>query len=68
MRVTLPDLKTAGWFNGSTAEREFSEDDKTVQRSGFAGDGLFRFFREWTTAHVSTRKLATYHHPQEGIG
>lgn len=65
MRVTLPDLKTVGWFNGCTAEGEFSEDNKTVKRSGFAGDGLFSFFREWTTAHVSTRKLATCHHPHK---
>ncbi|KAH6971494.1 carotenoid oxygenase [Ilyonectria sp. MPI-CAGE-AT-0026] len=51
MRVTLPDLKTVGWFNGCMAEGEFPEDSKTVKRSGFAGDGLLSFFREWTTAH-----------------
>lgn len=48
MRVALPSLDTVGWFNGSAAEGEISEEVEP----GFGGGGLLNFMREWTTAHV----------------
>ena len=51
MRIALPDLSTVGWFNGKNAEGEFYGE----AGSGFGGDGLLCFMKEWTTAHVSTQ-------------
>lgn len=48
MRIALPSLDTIGWFNGKRAEGE--PDGETG--SGFGGDGMLGFMKEWTTAHV----------------
>ena len=47
MRIALPGLETVGWFNGKTAEGEKDGEKGT----GFGGDGLLGFMKEWTTAH-----------------
>lgn len=47
MRVTLPALETVGWYNGKRAEGEKDGEEG----SGFGGDGLLSFMKEWTTAH-----------------
>jgi hypothetical protein len=48
MRVHLPGLETVGWYNGKKAEGE-----KTGEPgSGYGGDGMLSFMKEWTTAHV----------------
>lgn len=57
MRVSLPSLDTVGWFNGSAVEGELSEKVET----GFGGEGLLNFMREWTTAHVC------FSHPRKGL-
>jgi carotenoid cleavage dioxygenase-like enzyme len=54
MRVTLPELETVGWFNGSIAEGEPSLDkqqseDQAVETLG--GTGPLSWMREWTTGH-----------------
>ena len=51
MRIALPGLGTIGWFNGERSEGEPGSE----AGSGFGGDGLLGFMKEWTTAHVSTR-------------
>ena len=48
LRISLPDLRTIGWFNGL-----HSEGEKITPGSGFGGDDMLSFFKEWTTAHVS---------------
>ena len=48
MRVTLPGLRTVGWFNGRKAEGEPGNDPTP----GFGGTGLLSFMKEWATAHV----------------
>lgn len=48
MRVALPGLETVGWYNGKTAEGENSHE----AGSGYGGDGILSFMKEWTTAHV----------------
>jgi len=48
MRVALPGLETVGWYNGKTAEGEKSHEPG----SGYGGDGMLSFMKEWTTAHV----------------
>lgn len=53
MRVLLPDLKTVGWFDGLRAGGEPKGNGEASTSPGFGGSGLFRFFREWTTGHVS---------------
>ncbi|KEF57985.1 uncharacterized protein A1O9_05908 [Exophiala aquamarina CBS 119918] len=47
MRVSLPGLETIGWYNGKRAEGEYGGE----HGSGFGGDGLTGFMKEWTTAH-----------------
>ena len=47
MRVALPGLETVGWYNGKRAEGEKDGEDG----SGFGGDGILSFMKEWTTAH-----------------
>lgn len=49
IRVLLPGLETVGWFNGKRAEGEAAGE----AGSGFGGDGLLGFMKEWTTGHVS---------------
>ena len=48
IRIALPSLETIGWFNGKKAEGE----PNIEAGSGFGGDGLLGFMKEWTTAHV----------------
>ena len=48
IRIALPSLDTIGWFNGKKAEGE----PNLEAGSGFGGDGLLGFMKEWTTAHV----------------
>ena len=50
MRIALPGLETIGWFNGKKAEGEPNGEEG----SGFGGDGVLSFMREWTTAHVGS--------------
>ena len=61
MRVALPGLETVGWFNGKRAEGEKGCEDG----AGFGGSGLFRFMKEWTTAHPrvdpKTGELVLFH-------
>ncbi|MCJ1313538.1 hypothetical protein MMC25_007217 [Agyrium rufum] len=61
MRVALPSLDTIGWFNGKWAEGEMH----TEAGSGFGGDGLLSFMKEWTTAHPrvdpETHELISFH-------
>jgi carotenoid cleavage dioxygenase-like enzyme len=61
MRVTLPALETVGWYNGKRAEGEKDGEDG----SGFGGDGLLSFMKEWTTAHPRvdprTGELVLFH-------
>ncbi|KAK5996758.1 Carotenoid 9,10(9',10')-cleavage dioxygenase 1-like protein [Cladobotryum mycophilum] len=51
MRVSLPDLKTVGWFDGYSAEGEAKGTKNTVPCTGYSGKGLLGFFQEWTTGH-----------------
>jgi carotenoid cleavage dioxygenase-like enzyme len=59
MRVALPGLETVGWYNGKKGEKS-GEDG-----SGFGGDGLLSFMKEWTTAHPrvdpETGELVLFH-------
>ncbi|OAL40102.1 hypothetical protein AYO20_00520 [Fonsecaea nubica] len=61
IRIVLPGLETVGWFNGKRAEGELGGEDG----SGFGGDGLLRFMKEWTTAHPrvdpKTGELVLFH-------
>ncbi|KAJ9651673.1 hypothetical protein H2198_009055 [Neophaeococcomyces mojaviensis] len=61
MRVTLPDLETVGWYNGKCAEGERGGEEGT----GFGGEGIIGFMREWTTAHPRvdprTQELILFH-------
>ena len=50
MRISLPRLETVGWYTGVDCEGEKGK----VEHDGFGGKGLLSFFKEWTTAHVST--------------
>ncbi|KAL3420036.1 retinal pigment epithelial membrane protein [Phlyctema vagabunda] len=63
IRVSLPGLETVGWFNGLTAEGEPAAKEATG--TGFGGDGLLSFMKEWTTAHPridpSTNELVLFH-------
>lgn len=58
MRVLLPYLQTVGWFDGLHAEGEPEKDRKSIPNPGFTGGGLLGAFREWTTAHVSTKIIS----------
>lgn len=61
LRFALPHLETIGWFNGRVAENE----PRTSRESGFGGDGIMSFMREWTTGHPRvdpvTKELITFH-------
>jgi carotenoid cleavage dioxygenase-like enzyme len=61
MRVALPGLETVGWYNGKKAEGEQGGENG----SGFGGDGLLSFMKEWTTAHPrvdpETGELVLFH-------
>jgi carotenoid cleavage dioxygenase-like enzyme len=61
MRVALPGLETVGWYNGKTSEGEKDGEEG----SGFGGDGLLSFMKEWTTAHPRvdprTGELVLFH-------
>ncbi|KAI1628785.1 carotenoid cleavage dioxygenase [Exophiala viscosa] len=61
MRVALPGLETVGWYNGKRAEGELGGE----QGSGFGGNGLIGFMKEWTTAHPridpKTGELVLFH-------
>jgi carotenoid cleavage dioxygenase-like enzyme len=63
MRVSLPGLETVGWFDGRTAEGEPRQED--VSGEAFGGKSLFRFMKEWTTAHPRvdpiTKDLILFH-------
>ncbi|OJD37350.1 carotenoid oxygenase [Diplodia corticola] len=62
IRVSLPDLSTIGWFNGSSAE---GESERKVDDVGFGGNGLLSFMKEWTTGHPKvdrvTDEMILYH-------
>ena len=49
IRIQLPGLQTAGWFNGRRAEGEIEDGDT---RAGYGGTGPLSFMKEWTTGHV----------------
>ncbi|EXJ85525.1 hypothetical protein A1O1_05889 [Capronia coronata CBS 617.96] len=61
MRIALPGLETVGWYNGKKAVGEVGGEEG----SGFGGDGLLGFMKEWTTAHPrvdpSTGELVLFH-------
>ncbi|KAK0661382.1 Carotenoid 9 [Lasiodiplodia hormozganensis] len=62
IRVSLPDLNTIGWFNGSSAE---GEPERKTDEIGFGGKGLLSFMKEWTTGHPKvdpvTNEMILYH-------
>ncbi|MCJ1382419.1 hypothetical protein MMC17_005532 [Xylographa soralifera] len=61
MRIALPGLETVGWYNGKRAEGECASE----AGSGFGGDGILGFMKEWTTAHPRvdpvTSELISFH-------
>lgn len=61
MRMALPGLETVGWYNGKRAEGEKAGEGGT----GFGGQGIIGFMREWTTAHPRvdprTQELILFH-------
>ena len=61
MRISLPGLKTVGWYNGKTAVGEMGGEEGP----GFGGDGFFGSMKEWTTAHPrvdpKTKELVLFH-------
>lgn len=63
MRVSLPGLRTIGWFDGHAAEGEPAQEE--VSGDGFGGPGLLSFMKEWTTAHPridpTTNELILFH-------
>lgn len=63
MRIELPGLGTAGWYNGKTAEGEGNHTNK--KGPVFGGSGPLGWFREWVTAHPkvdpNTKELVLYH-------
>ncbi len=48
MHISLPGLESVGWFDGTKSEGESG----TGVGSGFGGNGLLSFMKEWVTAHV----------------
>lgn len=62
LRFALPGLETVGWFNGRSAGNESRQGP---ERSGFGGDHLLSFMKEWTTAHprvdAMTKELIAFH-------
>lgn len=63
LRFALPGLETIGWFNGRSAENE--PQHRASNRSGFGGDGVLSFMKEWTTAHPRvdpvTKEMIAFH-------
>lgn len=63
IRFSLPGLETVGWFNGRKAENEIDQENDS--RSGYGGDGVLSFMKEWTTGHPRvdpvTKELISYH-------
>jgi hypothetical protein len=57
LRVSLPELRTVGWFNGLFA---MGEPVTGPLGQGFGGTGLFKLFREMTTAHVSAKYATSF--------
>ena len=61
MRIALPGLETVGWYNGKRAEGEPGGEEG----SGFGGEGLLSWMKEWTTAHPrvdrNTGELILFH-------
>jgi len=61
MRFQLPGLETVGWYNGRKADNE----PTVTKESGFGGDGLLAFFKEWTTGHPKvdpvTKEFISFH-------
>jgi len=61
MRMALPGLETVGWYNGKRADGEKGGEEGT----GFGGEGIIGFMREWTTAHPrvdpKTQELILFH-------
>lgn len=69
MRVTLPELETVGWFNGTIAEgepmTEKSKEKSLEPNSAFGGKGINSWMKEWTTGHPkvdsATGELVLFH-------
>ncbi|KAH8667592.1 carotenoid oxygenase [Tricladium varicosporioides] len=63
IRVSLPGLETVGWFDGCKAEGEPTTEE--ISGTGFGGEGLMSFMKEWTTAHPRvdpiTKELILFH-------
>lgn len=55
MRVTLPELQTVGWFDGTMAEGEPLSEKLDADNQGamdtLGGTGPLSWMREWTTGH-----------------
>ncbi|CAG8220739.1 unnamed protein product [Penicillium olsonii] len=62
LRVSLPELRTVGWFNGLYA---MGEPVTGPLGQGLGGTGLFKLFREMTTGHPrvdpKTQELVLFH-------
>ncbi|KAE8415082.1 carotenoid oxygenase [Aspergillus pseudocaelatus] len=62
MRVYLPSLNTVGWFTGSSAEGEATDQ---IMEPSISGPGIERFHNEMTTAHphcdYQTGELLLFH-------
>ena len=63
MRILLPELASAGWYIGRTAE---GEGNHTMEKGPvFGGSGPLGWFMEWVTAHPkidpNTKELILYH-------
>ncbi|KAJ5561374.1 carotenoid cleavage dioxygenase 1 [Penicillium sp. DV-2018c] len=66
MRVSLPDLRTVGWFNGWRADGEPEPQGLTPgPESELGGRSLTGFLKEWTTGHPRkdphTQELILFH-------
>ncbi|KAL4891161.1 9-cis-epoxycarotenoid dioxygenase [Aspergillus ambiguus] len=63
MRISLPSLKTVGWFTGAKAEGEADTGD--ISEPFFGGKGIEGFYKEMTTAHPRvdpyTQELILFH-------
>lgn len=63
MRISLPELETIGWFDGTKAEGE--PDTEPGEGEIFGGQGLLSWMKEWTTAHPRvdplTKELILFH-------
>ncbi|TPX09699.1 uncharacterized protein E0L32_009038 [Thyridium curvatum] len=66
LRLSLPDLKTIGWFNGKIAQNELIKDGSHgVMGDSFGGSGPLSSMLEWTTAHPRvdpvTKEMIAFH-------